>query len=66
MHMYALWMKNTSESDPRSYEATKAVANKAPEKILRLHMYVQCINQVCCQARLAKIILGISYCTSVS
>ena len=24
-HMSALWIKNTSESDPRSYEVTKAV-----------------------------------------
>ena len=32
--MYALWIKNTSESDPRSCEATKAVAKESPEKIL--------------------------------
>ena len=35
-HMYALWIENTSESDPHSYEATKAVAKKAQKKILRL------------------------------
>ena len=29
----ALQIKNTSESDPRSYGATKAVTNKAPQKI---------------------------------
>ena len=34
--MYALRIENTSETDPRSYEATKAVANESPEKILRL------------------------------
>ena len=28
-HMYVLQIENTSESDPRSYEATKAVAKKA-------------------------------------
>ena len=27
--MSALWIKNTCESDPRSYEVTKAVTNKA-------------------------------------
>ena len=27
-----LWIKNTSESDPCSYEATKAVAKKAQKK----------------------------------
>ena len=31
-HMYALWIENTSESDPHSYEATKAVAKKAQKK----------------------------------
>ena len=31
--MYALWVENTSESDPCSYEATKAVAKKAQKKI---------------------------------
>ena len=30
--MYALRIENTSETDPRSYEATKAVANESPEK----------------------------------
>ena len=35
-HMCALWIENTSESDPHSYEATKAVAKKAQKKILRL------------------------------
>ena len=30
--MSALRIKNTSESDPRSYEATKAVAKKAQKK----------------------------------
>ena len=34
-HMSALWMKNTSESDPHSYEVTLAVKN-SPENILRL------------------------------
>ena len=34
-HIYALRIKNTSESDPRSYEATKAVAKKSPETIMR-------------------------------
>ena len=33
--MYVLQIENTSESDPHSYEATKAVANKSSEKILR-------------------------------
>ena len=28
-HIYALQIENTSESDPRSYEATRAVAKKA-------------------------------------
>ena len=28
-HVYALQIENTSESDPHSYEATKAVAKKA-------------------------------------
>ena len=27
--MYALWIQNTSESDPCSYEATKTVVKKA-------------------------------------
>ena len=31
-HMYALQVENGSESDPRSYEATKAVAKKAQKK----------------------------------
>ena len=31
-HMYALQIENTSESDPHSYEATKAVAKKAQKK----------------------------------
>ena len=30
---YALRIENTSESDPRSYEATKAVAKKVQKKI---------------------------------
>ena len=30
--MYALRIENTSESDPCSYEATKAVAKKAQKK----------------------------------
>ena len=33
--MSALWIKNTSESDPCSYEVT-AVTNKAQKNILRL------------------------------
>ena len=32
-HMSALWIKNTVESDPFSYEATKAVTKKAYKKI---------------------------------
>ena len=35
-HMSALQIKNTSESDPRSYEVTQAVTKKAQKKILRL------------------------------
>ena len=31
-HIYALRAKNTSESDPRSYEATKTVAKKWQRK----------------------------------
>ena len=30
-HIYALQIENSSESDPSSYEATKAVANISPE-----------------------------------
>ena len=30
--MYALWIENTSETDPRSYEATKAVTMKAQKE----------------------------------
>ena len=36
IHVYALQIENASESDPRSYEATKSVAKKAQKKILRL------------------------------
>ena len=32
-HMFALQMQNTSESDPRSCEATKAVAKKVQKKL---------------------------------
>ena len=32
-HMYALQIKNTSESDPRSFQATKPVVKKAQKKI---------------------------------
>ena len=32
--MYALRIENTSETDPRSYEATKAVAKEAQKKLL--------------------------------
>ena len=32
-HMSALRIKNTSESDPRSYEVTQAVTNKAQKTI---------------------------------
>ena len=32
-NMYALRIKNTSESDPCSYEATKAVTNKLQKKV---------------------------------
>ena len=35
--MYALRIENTSESDPHSYEATKAVVKKAQKK-LRLEL----------------------------
>ena len=35
-HMSALQIKNTSESDPCSYEVTLAVRNKAQKNILRL------------------------------
>ena len=35
-HVCALRIENTRESDPRSYEATKTVAKKAQNKILRL------------------------------
>ena len=31
-HMIALQLKNTSESDPHSYEVTLAVTNKAQKK----------------------------------
>ena len=34
--MCALWIENTNESDPCSYEATEAVAMKAQKQILRL------------------------------
>ena len=39
--MSALWIKNTSESDPRSYEVT----NKAQKKILRLQWDLNHSNQ---------------------
>ena len=32
IYIYALWIKNRSESDLRSYEATKAVAKKTQKK----------------------------------
>ena len=32
MFYYTLWIKNASESDPCSYEVTKAVAKKAQKK----------------------------------
>ena len=35
-HISALRIKNTSKSDPRSYEVTWAVTNKAQKNILRL------------------------------
>ena len=35
-HTYALWIETTSESDPHSYEATKAVAKRAQKKVQRL------------------------------
>ena len=35
-HMYELQIENTSESDPCSYEVTKAVTNKVQKQILRL------------------------------
>ena len=34
-HMYALRIHNTSESDPRSYEAIKAVCKESPENVSR-------------------------------
>ena len=36
-YMYELQIKNTSESDPHSYEATKAVCKKWKAKKARLH-----------------------------
>ena len=40
-HIYVLQIKNTSEIDPDSYEATKAVAKKAqnPRKPTCIHIY---------------------------
>ena len=38
-HMYALWIQNTSETD-HSYEATKAVAKEALEKLLMLTLLI--------------------------
>ena len=40
--MSALWIENTRESDPLSYEVTKAVTNKAQKKFwgsngMRIH-----------------------------
>ena len=42
--MYALQIENTSESDPLSYKATKAVAKKAKKNFFKkslaaVHMY---------------------------
>ena len=34
--MSALWMKNTSGSDPHSYEVTKGIAKKAQKNFFRL------------------------------
>ena len=34
MYIYVLRIKNTSESDPRSCEATKGVVKKAQKKII--------------------------------
>ena len=31
--VYALWIKNTSESDPHSSEATEALPKKARKKV---------------------------------
>ena len=52
-HMSVLWIKNTSDSDPRSYEATKAVTKKAHKKnwgfnwsllsFITSILYLQCI-----------------------
>ena len=41
-HIYVLKIKNTSEIDPHSYEATKAVAKKIqnPRKLTCIHIYV--------------------------
>ena len=38
--MSALQIKNTSESDPRSYEVNKAVTNKGQKKILRFQIFM--------------------------
>ena len=37
---YALQTQNTSESDPRSYEATKAGAKKTQKKVIVAHVHV--------------------------
>ena len=39
-HIYTLQIKNTSESDPRGYEATKAVAKEAQKKSVRLQLVI--------------------------
>ena len=40
-HICALWIENTRESDPCSYEVTKAVAKKSQKKILALQYFQQ-------------------------
>ena len=32
MYIYALWIQNTSKSEPRGYGATEAVAKEAEKK----------------------------------
>ena len=52
-HIYALWIKNTSESDPCSYEATKAVAKKGQKNVEVTKMtgghHMKTLNHVVCQ-----------------
>ena len=45
--MSALWMKNTSGSDPHSYEVTKRVAKKAQKNFFRLQQETSTIPVQC-------------------